>query len=330
MLLKEVTIQRVVLLWVMFFMICFGLGYPILNRYDPGKLPGTSDAADYCDAVRSPLTLSYRVLVPALARPFYLLSRGRIRTWDPALFGMLVASSILSASTAIAIISIGLRIGFSLATSMVAPMLFLFDFAVPNWNLSGYIDSGEAFFLAMVTWSLLSERWYLLPVWAIPGSLAKDTFAPFAVVFAVIWWIADRPIRASRMIWIGALAVLSGWAVLAELQSNRPFRGGGLQYAVEMRQFSGPGFFKAMFDCLAVHEFWFTFAWLLPLGLLRVKRIDRRWVWATAGTFLLALLFGGYNNALGNTTRAFFNIAGPLLSLAAADFLTGEKTASES
>lgn len=63
---------------------------------------------------------------------------------------------------------------------------------------------------------------------------------------------------------------------------------------------------------------------------MRVKRIDRRWVWATAGTFLLALLFGGYNNALGNTTRAFFNIAGPLLSLAAADFLTGEKTASES
>jgi hypothetical protein len=49
--------------------------------------------------------------------------------------------------------------------------------------------------------------------------------------------------------------------------------------------------------------------------------MDRRWVWATAGTFLLALVFGGYNNALGNTTRAFFNIAGPLLSLAAADFL---------
>jgi hypothetical protein len=41
-----------------------------------------------------------------------------------------------------------------------------------------------------------------------------------------------------------------------------------------------------------------------------------------AVTFSLALILGGYNNALGNTTRAFFNIAGPLLSLAAAVFLT--------
>lgn len=307
-------------------MVCFGLGYPILNRYDPEKVPGTSDAADYCAAVRSPLTLSYRIFVPALAKPFYLLSRGRIGSWDPALFGMLIASSILSASTAIAIIAIGIRSGFSYTTSLIGAMLFLLNFSVSNWNLSGYVDSGEAFFLAMVIWSLLAERWYLLPIWAIPGSLSKDTFAPFALLFALIWWITNRPFRASRAIWIGGLGVLSCLAVLASLDSAHGLFSGGLNYTLEMKQYTHVGFFNALLRCLSAREFWFVFAWLMPLGLLRIRRMDRSWVWATSGTFLLAVIFGAYNDALGNTSRAFFNIAGPILSLAVADLLTMPKS----
>jgi hypothetical protein len=325
----ELSMRRMILLWVLFFLICFGLGYPILNRYDPGKLPGTSDAADYRSAVTRPLTLSYRILVPALAKPFYFLAEGRLKTWDPAYFGLLVVSSILSAGTAIAIIAIGLRCNLPFTTSLVGAMLFLFDFAVPNWNLSGYVDSGEAFFLAMVVWSLLSDRWYLLAIWAIPGSLAKDTFAPFAVLFSLIWWIRDWPIRPLRAIWIGALAILSGLAVLASLRSSPGLASGGAQYTISMRQYGEGGFLAATLRGLTVHEFWLTFAWLLPLGLVRIWRLDRRWIWATAGTFLLALIFGGYNNALGNTSRALFNISGPLLSLAAADLLTRPGSASE-
>jgi hypothetical protein len=64
----------------------------------------------------------------------------------------------------------------------------------------------------------------------------------------------------------------------------------------------------------------------LPLGLLGINRrtnhFDRRWLWATAATCLLALLFGAYNNAQGKTARALFNIAGPLLSLSAAALFT--------
>jgi len=309
------------LLWVLFFLICLGFGYPILNRYDPGKLPGTSDAAYYCDLVRAPLSFSYRIFVPALAKPFYLLGRGRIGTWDPALFGMLISSSILSASTGITILAIGLRSGLRYSTSLVGAMLFLFNFAVANWNLSGYVDSGEAFFLALTTWSLLSNRWYLLPLWAVPGSLSKDTFAPFSVVFASIWLLIDKPIRTRRIVWIGILAVLCGWTVLVSLQETGGLFSGGLKYTHEMNALSRVGFLRAAWRCIKAREFWYVFAWLLPLGLMRIKRMDRRWVWAVAGTFLLALILGGYNDALGNTSRAFFNIAGPLLSLSAAEFL---------
>ncbi len=50
--------------------------------------------------------------------------------------------------------------------------------------------------------------------------------------------------------------------------------------------------------------------------------MDRRWSCAVGATFVLALVFGGYNDALGNTSRALFSISGPLLSLAAAHRLT--------
>ena len=178
----------------------------------------------------------------------------------------------------------------------------------------------------MITWSLLSGRWYLLPLWAIPGSLSKETFAPFAVIFSLIWWLADRPIRVSRLAWILALAFLACCAVMLSLSGGGAFYSGAFEYTWKMGVRSGVGFMSALLRCLAAREFWYIFVWLLPLGLLGIRRMDRRWVWATTGAFLLALLFGAYNDARGNTSRALFNIAGPLLSLAVAELLTRSKS----
>jgi hypothetical protein len=318
-----ISIRNALLLGLLFFLICAGLGYPILNRYDPGKLPGTSDAAEYCNEVTSPLSVfSYRPLVPALAKPFYWMASGRIATWNPALFGMLMAASILTAATAVTIIAIGLRCGFSYATSLLAALLFLVNFAVPNWNLAAYVDSGEALFLTLVAWSLLSARWYLLPVWAIPGTLSKETFAPFAFTFAIVWWLTERPLRVGKLLWIAAFGILACVAVLFQFASSGGLFSGTAHYASAMAVYSGVGFFHGLIRCLMAHELWFTFIWLFPLGLPRINQMDRRWVWAVAATSVMGLLLGAYNNAQGNTSRALFNIAGPLLSLSAAALLT--------
>jgi hypothetical protein len=319
--------RKALLLGLLFFLICTGLGYPILNRYDPGKLPGTSDAAEYCGEVTSPLSIfSYRPFVPALAKPFYWLANDRISSWNPALFGMLMAASVLTASTAVTIIAIGLRCGFSYSTSLIGALLFLVNFAVPNWNLAAYVDSGEAFFLALVAWSLLSARWYLLPLWAIPGALSKETFAPFAFTFAFTWWLAERPSRFGKLLWIALLGILAGVAVLFQFASSGGMFSGAAHYASAMAAYTNVGFLRGLIRCLTAHELWFTFIWLLPLGLLGINHMNRRWVWAVAATFILALLFGAYNNAQGNTSRALFNIAGPLLSLSAAALLTNRES----
>jgi hypothetical protein len=323
----SLSARKALLLGLLFFLISAGLGYPILNRYDPGKLPGMSDAAEYSGDVTSPMSIfSYRPFVPALAKPFYWLANGRFSTWNPALFGMLMAASILTAATAVTIIAIGLRCGFSYSTSLIGALLFLVNFAVPNWNLAAYVDSGEAFFLTLVAWSLLSARWYLLPVWAIPGTLSKETFALFAFTFSIVWWLTERPLRFSKLLWIAALGILACVAVLAQFASLGGIFSGAARYASVMAVYAGVGFFHSLIGCLTAHELWFTFIWLLPLGLLGIKQINRRWLWAASATFVLALLLGAYNNAQGNTSRALFNIAGPLLSLSAAALLTNRES----
>lgn len=323
----RLPVRTALLLWTLFGLICFGLGYPILNRYNPAALAGTSDAAAYTSLVKTSLGFpSYRPLVPALAKPFYWMANGRVASWNPALFGMLAAASILTAATAIVIVAIGLRCGFSYATSLLAALLFLVNFAVPNWFLAAYIDSGEAFFLALVTWSLLSARWWLLPLWAIPGSLSKETFAPFAVIFALVWWLADRPLRRRRLAWIAALAVLASLTLLLTFSAPGRLFSGIAHFTTEMDAYPRVGFLHAFLACLTAREFWYIFIWLLPLGLVRLNRTDRRWIWSAASVFFLALLLGAYNNAQGNTARALFNITGPLLSLSAAALLTDSKS----
>src|SRR5580704_13984603 len=77
---------RHITLWAMFFLVCLGLGYPTLNRYDPTKTVGMSDALQYSRlVVDGPQAAEghwrYRVLVPFLAKPIYRLTAGRIGSW---------------------------------------------------------------------------------------------------------------------------------------------------------------------------------------------------------------------------------------------------------
>src|SRR5438046_869957 len=95
----SIYIWRKSLLWTVLFLICFGLGYPSLNRYDPRATRGLSDTSKYYALVVGDVEgvrLShgqFRVLVPLLSRPLYRLFKSHSGTWNPAFLALLIVNS---------------------------------------------------------------------------------------------------------------------------------------------------------------------------------------------------------------------------------------------
>lgn len=320
-----------ILLWPLFFLICFGLGYPTLRRYDPRRTAGlTPDSEAYYALVSgapevAPGDLTHRVLVPYVARPFYWLARERIGAWDPGFFALLVSNSLFLAITACLLVSIAFQAVGSYSTALLSGTIYLLNFAVPNLDLAGYIDSGEACLLTALVWALHIRRWPLLPVLGFLGALAKETFIPLSVALAVGWWIAEGRrigLRNSLPAWIGAMA-MSGFiaftATTSLVSRYTPW-----SFALAMHAASGSHYFyfAGLLRCILDRTFWYVFIWLLPLGLWRLNRLPQPWVVGSSLASVTALLMGAYNDAGGNTARAVFSVAGPLLSLSVAVLLT--------
>ena len=293
-----------------------------------------SDASKYYAIVTGADTSNFkelfrcRLLVPYVARPFYWFALTYLYTLNPAFFGLLMANALFCATTACFVVSIGNRLLNDLPTALLGATLYLLSFTIPNLQLAGLIDSGEACFMAAVTWSLLTGRWYLLPIWGLLGALAKETFVPFSSVFAFTWWLMEARQNRSRdssrvfefkwaeLKWIAVLAILGLMTVMAV---HSAFAGQLRSPWNIAEQAKAPGnFFVALWRCLTERSFWYVFGWLIPLGIWRLKYFPQPWLVASTVTSSLAIIFGAFNNAGGTVGRATFNIIGPLLSLAVA------------
>ncbi|PYU86848.1 MAG: hypothetical protein DMG08_29140, partial [Acidobacteria bacterium] len=107
----KIVLRKGILLWFVFFVICWGLGYPTLNRYDPRAASGTGDSVIYHDLVtggpkESMGFRAYRLLVPNVARPFYHLAAGRVGSWDPVFLSLLIANAMFCSTTACLLVSV--------------------------------------------------------------------------------------------------------------------------------------------------------------------------------------------------------------------------------
>jgi len=318
-------IRYFLLLWPLFFAICFGLGYPILRRYDPRRTEGLSDAPKYYAIITGSDQSNFkelfrgRVLVPYVARPFYWFGQSYLHSWNPVFFGLLMSSALFCATTACFIVSIGNRLLNDLSTALLGATLYLLSFTIPNLQLAGLIDAGEACFMAALIWSLLTRRWYLFPIWGLLGALAKETFVPFSCVFAFTWWFVESrqaTRRLSEFKWIGVLAVVG----LATVMAVHSAIAGQLRWPWTIAgQARAPvNFFVSLWHCLTEHSFWYVFGWLVPFGIWRLKYFPKPWLIASVVTAAFAIMLGAYSNAGGTVGRATFNIVGPLLSLSVA------------
>jgi hypothetical protein len=321
-------LKKFVILWPLFFMICGGLGYPSLRRFDPRVTPGLSDTIKYHALTTGADQSAYaerfrgRVLVPYVARPFYWFAQAYIPTWDAGFFGLLVAASIFCATTACLIVGLGERVFGDATIGFIGALLYLLNFAISNLQLAGMIDAGEACVMAALVWSLLNDEWWLLPLWGVLGAAAKETFVPLSSLFALTWWFVEwRRSKAPllKVKWVTALAVVA----LAVVMGIHSRNAGHFQWPWQIaeQEKSGTNLLGALWRIISDQSFWYVFAWLLPIGVWRLKDFPRTWVSASVATAILALLLGIFVDSQGNAGRAIFDVAGPLLSLSVAVFL---------
>lgn len=322
------TARYFLLLWSLFFLICCGLGYPTLKRYDLRATQGMSDTIKYY-AMTAGEDQSYfrdvfrrRVLVPTVARPFYWLALRLPATWDPGFFALLIANAIFCATTACLVVSIGTKLFKDLTVSLLGATLYLLSFAVPNLLLAGLVDAGEACFIALLIWALQNGRWFVLPILGIFGAMAKETFVPFATVFAFTWWLLEgrtgNRIEGHRrpLVLIALMAILGLCTVmLVHLQVMGVF---AWPWEMARTARADVNYLRAILRVFSQPNFWYVFGWLLPLGIWRLKSFPRKWVVASAAAATAAILLGAFIDAGGSVGRSVFNISGPLLSLSVA------------
>jgi uncharacterized membrane protein len=332
------------LLFFIFFFIACGLGYPILNRFDPRQTPGLSDVTTYAALVTGNTTFDapdmrfrrFRVLVPWLAKPFYLLARGHVASWNPVMFGLLVADSLFVAATALLTAIIGIRTLGSFTIGLVGAMLYLLNFAVPNLRLVGLVDAGEAFFLLALFWSLSELRLWMLPVIAVLGALTKESFIPFSIAITSAWWFITQITRDGNQrenpsrtrFHLDASWILASWAlsIAAIVLLHWSITGSyvsPLQFGSALQRGGGSHFAVALHD----RNLWYIFLWLLPTAIPNLKRFPRSWLIPVAVACVVAFVldanFGSAPTAGSSWGRALFTIAGPVLSLSSAKLLLG-------
>jgi hypothetical protein len=182
--------------------------------------------------------------------------------------------------------------------------------------LAGFIDAGEGFFLIAVTWCLFRRRYWMLPLLGILGAMAKELFVPFLIAFSAMWWLYERkrmskPTMAAAWIassWVAAAATLSliQWKVSHIAQSVIGFGlslRGDERYSIHFLHF------------FVDRNLWYTFFWLAPLSLFRVKRLPMAWRIGTASATIAAFALDMYYSGLpGTIARTTFSVCGPLLS----------------
>jgi hypothetical protein len=329
--------RRLLVHWLLFFVIALGIGYPAVSRFDPRTVPGCADSSKYYEmVVGEPAAASQqllRPLVPWVARPIARLTAGHLPSRDPVAFGLLIASALFSATGALILLHIGeTHAGLPAATALAGTLLYFLNFAVHNKHLGcGLVDSGESSVMLALYWLLFARKFFLLPVVGVLGALAKETFIPMATL-ATLGWAAvefrQKRWSAAHGFWLVAMLVVGltvnvllqfaaydrlilPWAFAAQIRDDPWARDVSL--------------LKGLIGCLTDRQFWYIFGWLLPLGALTLKQMPGPWLGASLGGAAAALAMGAWINAGGVAAPAIFNAIGPILSLSAAAYLTGGK-----
>jgi len=307
------------ILWgSLLFSICFGLGYPTLGRYDPTADPGLSDSLQYFRLVQQGPQAAvghwkYRILVPYLAKPVYWVVRGRLGNWNPVSFALLIVNSVFCAAAAFIVSLLAYQVSANGTVAIAAAFAYLLNFLVSNFHLSGLVDSAEAFLFALLTGTLISRKWILLPVIGLLMGLAKETSVPIAFVFAATWvWIESPPQKTKAfaeiilMTIIGLVTVLIVRSVIDQTLVT--------PWHIAAQERTSTSTLHNLLGVIGGWKFWLALIWL-PFLAFAAKRFQKGWFYGAIAAALAAFVLSVFNDAGGNAARPIFNVLGPLFTI---------------
>lgn len=323
------TRDRILWLWLLFSVVGFSLGYATLNRYDPSRTEGVSDSACYFkmtrfDTTEVPAPYRFRVLTPTLAGLLIpALTRLPHGAWNVTSLALLVINSLFVSMSALLLFQITMRIGGSGSTALVASLLYITCFPVPNGHLAGLVDAGEGFVLLALISALLHAK--PLPCVGILSlsAIAKESAVLFGSVILLVWWFASRgDTRSDRRIspsW--SLASIAAGVLVLWLVRSLVGGPGDAPQEFSMNRLSRIG--EELILCLKSRSVIYSFLFLLPTGLLGIQRVPRVLLAASAVAGLVAYLAGAYAGIGENVARPLFNTVGPVICIGSALFLEG-------
>ncbi|MHC4758752.1 MAG: hypothetical protein ACYTE8_08845 [Planctomycetota bacterium] len=327
---KAHQFKRNVYIFILFFIfmsICFGFGYASFNRYDLRKTAVTDSIHYYemalfdYENVEAPFR--YRPMIPTLAGILYktTISRLNFGSWEPVFFSFTIVNSIFISLTCFLLISITRALKFSNTAATLAPFLYLSSYAIVNYHTTGLVDAGEAFFLTAVMLALLKEKWFFIPIIITVGTWAKEGIAAFGLVYTVAWWLFNhfRKVKMPRisLVYICLAVILAVCSLLLIYQLIIS----GETY--EKHTFSMVRIYRIpliIFSPAYLKETCYPLLFLLPVGLIRLRRIPLSFTVASLITALAVIIIAAYVEATRG--RALFNVLAPLLSVSCAVFLS--------
>ncbi|HDZ20906.1 hypothetical protein LCGC14_0274780 [marine sediment metagenome] len=315
-------------IFALIFVICLGLGYPTLQRFDPRD--AQPDSKSYYQMVRGEdegvnPTHRYRILTPALAAGVLaLLPTVGFVEWDRTFLAMLIVNSAFTAGAATLLLPMCRRLHYSNLVGGVAALLLVSSFLVANLILVGLVDAGELFFFCALLTALLSGRLGWLVPLAIMGVLAKDSMAAFVPACMVGWCLGARKgdLKTRPLIHMAAAALAS----IATLVVGRAVIGGPATHVPEAGWQHIASLPYNFLECVVFVVLLLTF--LPPLAVWRLGRMPRTLLLASFLPALVGIALSAYWAGNQNAARQVFDTAGPVLAIAAAiclhDVLAGK------
>ena len=316
------------LLLGIFFLVCMGSGYAVLNRFDPALLPALNDTVFYTAIVINGIDgvsadFPDRILVPYLGHLVYLIMP-EIGSWNMVNFSLLVVNSFFTSLSALLILKMSFRITKNIEYSILSCLFFLMNFHVTNFYLVSSIDSAYGFSLLSLIYCLYYQKLNYIPVIAIVGCLIKEVFLPIGASMILGWLIYElyknKSIELAKVIKfilfmiIGSLTIISVDAIINMGDST-------FLYWNEFTK--NPSLNKLEFNIsdifIGIIKFMFTLGWLIILATPSLKRLPSSILFSTAFACLITVILGWTAGVQGSDYARFIYVPSAfILSLASA------------